>query len=211
LVDAMIYAQVWIPGLVSGHINEDAIYRIAFDDFIDDLEQPLLLIGRVDGYYVKVVIDNPFAFRRDVEPVGMLVKNALVRATKIKPDDDPYPRVMTFLDDVTQHVGLHVGIGVMVFKLCGIKGHDPAGIDDERVGGKVLQIRNERVDIQIRLIRRQVGLNNPEVVALPPGNVGRPDDPSSKPLLFLADATKQCQHYKEKEYEKDFRTWIGHR
>src|SRR5690606_9870735 len=139
----------------------------------------------------------------------MFVENALVSAAKIKTNNDPNPRVVTFLDNITQHVGLHVWIGVMVFKLCGIKGHDPAGIDDERVGGKVLQIRNERVDIQIRLIRRQVGLNNPEVVALPPGNVGRPDDPSSKPLLFLADATKQCQHYKE--YEKDFRTWIGHR
>src|SRR5690606_31690585 len=158
LIDAMVNAQVGISGLVSGHVDEDAVYWIAFNDFVYDPEHPVLFIGRVDGHDVQVVIDNSLPFWRKVKPVGMFIKNTLVCATEIKTHNHANSCIMAFLNHIAQHVRLHVRIGVVVFEFGGIEGHDASRIDDKRVGGKVLQVRDERIDVQVGLVCRQVGL-----------------------------------------------------
>src|SRR5690606_6454910 len=134
LVDAVILANVGIAGLVAGHIDKDPVDRIQVDHFFHDIEKLFLLIGGIDGYGVKILIGDVLPFRGNIEPVRMLFEDALVCSAKVKPDDDFDTVCVAFGNHIPQHIVLHIGIGVILLHLGGIKSHNAAGVNDQGIG-----------------------------------------------------------------------------
>jgi hypothetical protein len=99
----------------------------------------------------------------------MLTVNAFMDPAEIEADDHPDVFCMTFFDNVGKHFRLHIRIGILKRKLCGVKGHDAAGIDDHGICGMGHQVGYQRICMQRRgFIRREINLDYTKVIPLPP-------------------------------------------
>jgi hypothetical protein len=110
----------------------------------------------------------------------MFFQDAFMSPAEIEPDHYADAILMAFPDHIAEHIILQVGIGILVFQLCGIEGHDPACIDQECIGGKKLQVGKQGIRIEGGFVGRQIGLDQPEVIGFPPEEGIRPGGDRSR-------------------------------
>ena len=90
-------------------------------------------------------------------------------AAEIESYDNADAGVVALLNDIAEHVGLHVGVGVLAIEFGRIERHDSSGVDDECIRRKVLQVSNKRVGTERGFIGRKIRLDHAKVVGFPPG------------------------------------------
>ena len=139
-----------ICGLITNHIEKDAVEMITIRCLVQDFEQTLLLITGIDtGMHLAVIVHAFSCYGADIEPLRVINGNGFIELAEIKSTNDTNAILMQTFNDLSDHVNFQVWIHILKRQLRGIIGNYAANINKHNVGAYIECILYISVDIKI--------------------------------------------------------------